>query len=339
METQTGTSLLGPAAGRLAGRRSPGTGGQNRSRRPQTPGHRQPGWGTSQEKQNRRGGGEHQLAPTRAKSARLKWSSDRFTESLGWRHARLPKTHSTARIDGAQDAKKEVLVKSSMQLSIRPIPGLSWWRLARGFIRRCVGLRIADPDPYELSAETPAPKGSPTFARRRDNKGWRGGIRDDDAEVLRQMVGDHNIKALLEFGPGFSTYLFLSAGVERVVSCEHDPIWFTKARELFASDKRVTILPYENTPVVAVKLEGHIFDAAFVDSPKGNAKARVVLPGQEDFSRYNTLRAALIHAPLVFLHDARRPLEQATLARLAAEGLAEWDMFETTKGIARLRRL
>ena len=27
------------------------------------------------------------------------------------------------------------------------------------------------------------------------------------------------------------------------------------------------------------------------------------------------------------------------LARLVAEGLAEWDLFETTKGIARLRRL
>jgi len=192
---------------------------------------------------------------------------------------------------------------------------------------------MVDSGPCQLS------KSAPVFARRRKNKGWKGGIEDDDATALHQIVQDHKIKSLLEFGPGYSTHAFLCAGVERIVSCEHDPNWLATARGLFATEKRVTILPYTNTPVVAVNLEGQTFDAAFVDSPEGSAKARVVHRGQEDLSRYNTLRAALIHAPLAFLHDARRPLEQAALARLVAEGVAEWDMFATTKGIARLRRL
>jgi predicted glycoside hydrolase/deacetylase ChbG (UPF0249 family) len=186
---------------------------------------------------------------------------------------------------------------------------------------------------------TPKEEKTPMFTRRHHDQGWEGGIRDDDAAALRQIVQDHNIKSLLEFGPGYSTHVFLCAGVERIVSFEYDPSWFETARKLFANDKRVTILPYANTSFVVVNLEGQTFDAAFVDSPQGNAKARVVHREQEDVSRYNTLRAALIHAPLAFLHDARRPLEQATLARLVAEGLAEWDMFETTKGIAQLRRL
>lgn len=214
--------------------------------------------------------------------------------------------------------------------------------MAKDFIRRRAGLRTGGSDTCKLSTETqPAPNEQKPamFARRRDNKGWKGGIRDDDEAVLRQVIQDHDIKSLLEFGPGYSTHLFLCAGVERIVSCEHDSSWLTRAGELFANDKRVTILPYANSPVVAANLEGQTFDAAFVDSPKGTAKARVVHRGQEDVSRYNTLRAALTCAPLVLLHDARRPLEQAALARLVAEGLAEWDLFETTKGIARLRRL
>lgn len=217
---------------------------------------------------------------------------------------------------------------------------LNWWAVARHAISRRSTLGIADPVSAELHTATHLGTTAPfKFERTRNNRGWRGGIGDDDAAALCRVVRAHNIKTLLEFGPGFSTYLFLCAGVERIVSCEHDPRWLTIARELFASDERVTIVPYANTPVVALNVGAETFDAAFVDSPKGNAKARVVHPGQEDMSRYNTLRAALIHAPVAFLHDAKRPLEQATLARLLAQGVAEWDLLETKRGIARLRRL
>jgi hypothetical protein len=225
-----------------------------------------------------------------------------------------------------QDAKGQPFVEYPMRVPGGTDRALNWWTLARAFIRRRAGIQAA-------------PEESPMFARSRNRKGWNGGIGDDDAAALRRLVQEHNIKALLEFGPGFSTHLFLCAGVERIVSCEHDPSWFLTARKLFEGDKRVTILPYENTPAVDLDLQGQTFDAAFVDSPKGNAKSRVVLRGQEGMSRYNTLRAALTHAPVAFLHDAKRPLEQAALARLLAEGLAEWDLLETKKGIARLRRL
>jgi hypothetical protein len=182
-----------------------------------------------------------------------------------------------------------------------------------------------------------ANEGTTPMITRRKN-GWAGGIMDDDAAMLRKMVKDHNIKSVLEFGPGYSTQVFLNAGVERITACEHEPRWRETARKLYANEKRVTILPYANTPIVVVNLEGQTFDAAFVDSPQGYAKARVVHPGQEGVSRYNTLCAALVHAPIVFLHDAKRSLEQAALARIAAEGRGTFEMLNTSKGIARVIR-
>jgi hypothetical protein len=68
-------------------------------------------------------------------------------------------------------------------------------------------------------------------------------------------------------------------------------------------------------------------------------------PGQEDCSRLNTCLSALQHAPVVYLHDAVRPLERATLTRLERDGhkvewvaAGKWKNQDSSYGIARIIR-
>jgi hypothetical protein len=150
-------------------------------------------------------------------------------------------------------------------------------------------------------------------------------------------------KSALEFGPGSSTLALIEAGVPKIVTCEYDPGWREIAKEKFAQYPQVTVIPFLDEPEAKADIEGE-FDLAFVDSPKGY-KPHALLPpggrkkhpGQEDCSRLNTCLLALKHAPVVYLHDAFRPLERGTLGRLSAMG-HKVSIINTKVGIARIDR-
>lgn len=101
---------------------------------------------------------------------------------------------------------------------------------------------------------------------------------------------------------------------------------------------------WDEPKVKAEAVANQQFDVAFVDSPKGFNKAipgirgvRKKHPGMEDCSRLNTCLFALERAPIVFLHDAKRPLERGTLGRLCAMGHS-FMIFNTKSGMARIDR-
>jgi hypothetical protein len=136
-------------------------------------------------------------------------------------------------------------------------------------------------------------------------------------------------KSVLEFGPGFSTYAFIEAGVPRILCCEYLDKWFEFAKERFKDYPQVEIRRFlDEAPVATFEVRPGVFkseslenfEIALVDSPKGYAGARTIHPGQEDCSRLNTCLLALMHSPVVLLHDAYRPLERGTLGRLSAAG-------------------
>ncbi len=140
----------------------------------------------------------------------------------------------------------------------------------------------------------------------------------EDYDLLKaEATGKESV---LEFGPGFSTYALIEAGVPRILCCEYLEKWADIARERFKDYPQVEIIPYVDEPEATADLAGKFFDLAFVDSPKGYAGARVIHPGQEDCSRFNTCLLALQHAPVVLLHDAGRPLERGSLGRLNQMG-------------------
>ena len=143
----------------------------------------------------------------------------------------------------------------------------------------------------------------------------------DDHDALVEIGRDAH--SVVEFGPGYSTFAFIEAGVEEIVGLEHDPHWFDVQTERFKDYPQVEIKRYENEgPVARVPdcVASCQFDIALVDSPKGYKAARIVHAGQEDCSRLNTCFAALKLAPVVYLHDACRPLERGSLNRLSSLG-------------------
>ena len=145
-------------------------------------------------------------------------------------------------------------------------------------------------------------------------------------------------KSILEFGPGTSTRLFLTTDVERIVSCEYIDKWLKVAKEQFADEPRVEILKFTDTfPVVVEGLGDEKFDMAFVDAPKGwPIENRFKHVGYEECSRLNTVLFALERAPVVYLHDAYRPLERGTLGRLHRMGYQAEFIKPTKIGLARI---
>lgn len=147
-------------------------------------------------------------------------------------------------------------------------------------------------------------------------------------------------KRVVEFGPGYSTFAWIEAGVPEIVGLEHDQYWFDAQKARFADFPSVSIRAYRDVPPVAEYPDDiGEFQLALVDSPKGYEAARVVHPGLEDCSRCNTLLAALELAPVVLLHDAKRPLERNSLKRAEQAGHhVEYINSEGSYGVARVVR-
>jgi hypothetical protein len=165
---------------------------------------------------------------------------------------------------------------------------------------------------------------------------------EDYGAILGQARGK---KRVLEFGPGCSTWAFIEAGCEEIVTCEYKDDFLQSAKEQFKDYPQVKVVRFWDEPEARSEAEGE-FDLALVDSPKGYKNIPGVTPpgsrkkhlGQEDCSRLNTCLLALQHAPIVLLHDAARPLERGTLCRLSSLGHKSKFILGTKAGLARIER-
>lgn len=143
--------------------------------------------------------------------------------------------------------------------------------------------------------------------------------------------------SVLEFGPGVSTLALIEAGCGRIVTCEYDPVWLGRAKQMFVDYPQVQVLPYANRWEDLIPGLAGGFDIAFVDSPVGEGSRRVEHPEDHGRNRANTVYCALQYAPVVLLHDAKRAGEQRTLEQLVDEGY-DIVLIDTPKGIARISR-
>lgn len=160
----------------------------------------------------------------------------------------------------------------------------------------------------------------------------------EDYAILIGEAKRTNAKRILEFGPGNSTLAWIEAGCDSIVSLEHNARWMETAKTKLGQYLNVQLKFYKNTPEITLpELNGKTFDLAFVDSPPGvDLKSGTRFSGQENCSRLNTLLFAVAHSPIVLLHDAKRPGEQATLERVRDCGIYDVEMLNSAKGIARI---
>jgi len=129
---------------------------------------------------------------------------------------------------------------------------------------------------------------------------------------LAAFARANQIRTVLEYGPGASTWAFLEAGC-RVTSLEYLPEW----REKFAvslaecpeARQWVTLLPFDaDRQSIDGREAGAIrglFDLGFVDSPRGDRCQK--------FSRLRSCLSAAARCRRFILHDADRPKERNTL--------------------------
>jgi predicted O-methyltransferase YrrM len=158
----------------------------------------------------------------------------------------------------------------------------------------------------------------------------------EDVRLLTEAV--EGADSVLEFGPGGTTEIFINAGVPKIVTCEYIDKWYEVAKGRFKDVPSVRVLRFTDTvPVVVEGLDNETFDVGFVDAPKGYAAARKTHKGYEDCSRFNTVLFALERCKVVYLHDATRPLERGTLARLRLMGY-DYEFLPSPFGLARITK-
>ena len=134
------------------------------------------------------------------------------------------------------------------------------------------------------------------------------GISHEDWDCMKELIKKHNIKSVLEFGPGASTEKFCEAGME-VISLETDGTW---AKEVIQRYPSATVFVWDNYDLPD-GVVGREFDLAFVDG---------ITP------RSSQMRHSIQLAKNVLLHDANRPKEKQ-LVRLY---LSDWKLTTLASG-------
>lgn len=141
-----------------------------------------------------------------------------------------------------------------------------------------------------------------------------GGIRSVDYDFLVWFTEVYNIKTVLEFGPGASTYAFLENDCQ-IDSLEYKTNWFNKFKidmEIFES---VEVIKFENTDweddIVSPVLDKS-YHMAFVDSPVGLHKG--------ECSRLNSMKYCMDKTDIILLHDICRKGEMKTAKYMQDNG-------------------
>lgn len=135
-------------------------------------------------------------------------------------------------------------------------------------------------------------------------------IAEEEYEWLYNFVKDNNIKTVLEFGLGASTYCFLENGC-KVVTFETSKSYADSFKH-FGEDCEVVI--YNKNDKIEREFD-YKFDLAFVDGPFGT----------KSLSRLNSCLYSIKNADHVLLHDFRRSGEKET-ADFITSRYEEWSV-------------
>lgn len=149
------------------------------------------------------------------------------------------------------------------------------------------------------------------------------GLNEDEYDFLLEYCKLHNIKNVLEFGPGSTTWCFIDANVSNIISLEHDQKYLDIYTKTFYEYSNVKVDCYKNPSVIHLPYyENKNYDLILVDSPKGTKL----------FSRLNTILWAIKNSKRVLIHDAKRSGEKSTREFIKYHFGVSCKLHETSKG-------
>jgi predicted O-methyltransferase YrrM len=180
---------------------------------------------------------------------------------------------------------------------------------------------VKHPGLHQVMMEQP----DPLFRRRAfaHCDGWA--ILSEDYAFLERFAQEMGLRRVVEFGPGDSTLAFLDAGVEGIISYEHDECWLEQAKRKFLGMPEVRLEFCDEDSLPELNSLEEAPDFVLVDGPSYRA-------GQER-SRWKQCLWALETCGAFILHDAKRGGEQATLTAMRERGLRVMEI-PTRKGMA-----
>lgn len=155
-------------------------------------------------------------------------------------------------------------------------------------------------------------------------------IDKQDFDEIVKLIKSNNIKTVLEFGPGASTYAFLKAGCKKIWSLENEDKWYNICRDMFKDMNKVEVIQFNNRSVLDIpEVNGLMFDLILVDGPRGAYFKR--------YSRINSALYATTRTNNILFHDSKRDPENKAVQVLEEIG---WDRSElkSRKGMAFLTK-
>lgn len=127
---------------------------------------------------------------------------------------------------------------------------------------------------------------------------WGGSsITDKDWEFIKNIIQKENIKTVLEFGAGLSTFLMADL-VDKIISYEDKPGWIKEFKLKISAlgvDDEIEVRSWNGK---TINEELGKFDMVFVDGPSGGGNRAI------------STKIASESADIVIVHDAGRPAEQ-----------------------------
>ncbi len=130
----------------------------------------------------------------------------------------------------------------------------------------------------------------------REKFGTRGSISEEDWEEIAELLSQHSIGSILEFGAGFSTKKFCDRGI-RVVSLETNARW---AKIVSGKCPKAKIVLWDNKEFPKEEVGNGSFDLAFIDG--ADPRENQVIYGKE-------------HSNKLLLHDTKRKQEQGLIVK------------------------
>jgi len=131
--------------------------------------------------------------------------------------------------------------------------------------------------------------------------GTKGSISEEDWKEIAELLSQHSIGSILEFGAGFSTKKFCDRGI-RIVSLETNPRW---AEIVSGKCPKAKIVTWDNKEFPKEEVGNGKFDLAFVDGD--DPRENQVIYGKE-------------HSDRLLLHDTKRKQEQELIQKY----LSDW---------------